>query len=533
MITLYRRGGVISIFKELFHENSIPKILYEIESDSCILNRYAIKLFPRKNNASIFDIFPHFTISTHPTEGPFTDVWGNIHIIQCDPIDKEHIIINIDKDNFLNWTHFVKYKKIFHKISLLLYECESENDLFKKVVEEAKKKLDFDRVGILLFSLEKDLLQGTWGTDTKGNLICENNFTSNLNENKWIIDAINNEEYVVVNYGNLWTSGDKTGLGWNARSLFFSDNNPIGWIACDNYINHKPLPPWKIEILGEIGRTLSQVISRLRQQQKLQKQVNEQTAELKKSQESLIEAEKMASLGTLVAGISHELNTPIGIALTSASFISEQTELIRKTIETNSIKKTELIHFLNNNLQSGKLTVSALKRASKLINNFKKLAVDNKSEEKIKLSPYELVDIIYKSIQYKYNNIEVEFSNRIKKNLHINTYIGDMTQIFTNLIDNSYNHGFKERSTGSIIVDSKVDDENLTITYQDNGIGVQHEDFEVIFDPFFTTARNRGNTGLGLTIVYNLVVKLGGKIEIKPNKSGFSIDLVFKTKIMH
>lgn len=369
---------------------------------------------------------------------------------------------------------------------------------------------------------------GSWGTDDNGNIVDQSDYSSTLEGETWCLDALKRRNYVVVRYdAPLSNMGKDIGYGWNAVAAFYDGDKPIGWIACDNYFKKDPLPPWKKEIIGELGRITGRLIGRIRQENRLQTMVDERTRSLKESQEQLIEAEKMASLGAIVAGVSHELNTPVGIALTAASHIAERTNDIKDRFDNNELRKKELIEFLNSNLQSGNLTVSSLKRASDLVNSFKKLAVDRSAEVKTDINLYDLIKTISISLKYTQPNVGVSFNNFVKKDLHIFSYTSDFVQIFSNLIQNSIIHGFHGESGGSITIISKVKKNILYVTYCDDGQGLKDVDLDRIFEPFYTTRRNKGGTGLGLSIIYNLVIKLGGKIRIMEGSKGLCFEMEF------
>ncbi len=262
-------------------------------------------------------------------------------------------------------------------------------------------------------------------------------------------------------------------------------------------------------------------------EERLQDLVDERTRELRESQKSLVESEKMVSIGALVAGVSHELNTPIGVALTASSYIVDNTHQITDIISQEKVKKAELIRYLNQNLQSGEIAVSSLKRAAELVQNFKQLAVDQKSEEKRDLNLHELLDTIAKSLRNSKKDLNLEIINKIDRELFLFSYAGDFIMIFTNLIQNSIYHGFEGCKDGIIEVISVIKGEELIINFKDNGIGIPKKDLGRVFEPFFTTKRHKGGTGLGLSIIYNMVTKLGGSISVNSQETGLEIKIAF------
>ncbi len=470
-------------------------------------------------------------ISSSPPHFPVVDVWGNKHTVRCEFFSKSgEWLVSIDKERFSDWELFIEDQRILHKIYLSLCKCKTEKEIYKELVELCLVHLDIDRVGILLISIEDNTMKGSWGTDENGKVVDQSDFLSNLNRMSWGVDAISKKGYIAVNYDMLWARSEKIGRGWNALSTFFDGDQPIGWVVCDNYFSQKPLLPWKKEIIGELGRITGQLVSKFRQECRLQDMVDERTRELRDSQKNLVEAEKLASLGGLVAGVAHELNTPLGIALTASSFTKTEAENIKKKIENDNLTKNKLLRFVESQIDSGQVAQSSLERASGIVRNFKQLASDQTAENMRSFTLYELLDAIYSSIKLNYKEITINFVNKIDKDLSLFSYPGDFIQIFTHLIINSISHGFEGMASGSMAVISTISEENLFLQFSDNGIGIKEDDIKKVFEPFYTTKRHKGDTGLGLTIIHNMIVKLGGIIDVKPANPGLDFNMTFDLK---
>ncbi len=229
----------------------------------------------------------------------------------------------------------------------------------------------------------------------------------------------------------------------------------------------------------------------------------------------LVESEKMASLGGLVAGIAHEINTPIGISFTASSYLEQQTEIFYTSVNDNTLKKSSLDEYCQVAFETSKLIVSNLDKAAQLIHSFKQVAVDQTSDFKrlFNLKSY-LNDIVLSlKPQYKKANHSIEIL--CPESLSIDSYPGALSQIFTNLILNSIIHGFENRKSGFIRIEVIVDNEDVTIVYSDDGCGISEDVIGKIFEPFYTTKRGSGGTGLGLSIAYNLVKsKLKGNLIV-------------------
>ena len=242
--------------------------------------------------------------------------------------------------------------------------------------------------------------------------------------------------------------------------------------------------------------------------------------ELKKTQSQLVQAEKMASLGQLVAGISHEINTPVGIGVTLASNLEARTEMLSKLYFDNNLKKSDLENYLEIAVDSSQMILSNLKRAAELIRSFKLVAVDQSSENKRYFDLGNYIKDVLRSLQNQLKKKSHQIVIHIDEEIFINSYPGTFSQIITNLIQNSLIHGFEEIDYGKITIDLFVEDNSLILIYSDNGKGIPKENLQKIFTPFFTTKRGKGGSGLGLHIIYNLVTtKLHGNIKCETAKN--------------
>lgn len=244
------------------------------------------------------------------------------------------------------------------------------------------------------------------------------------------------------------------------------------------------------------------------------REIEELNGKLQIIQEQLVKSEKMASLGSLVAGVAHEINTPIGIGVTSVTFLEENINKINKLYHSGKFKKSDLEHFLKTGKEAVSSTLSNLFRAAELIKSFKQVAVDQTSDEIRKFSVRDYIEEILLSLkpQYKRTGHVVEVVG--DDDIIIKNSPGALMQIITNLVVNSLIHGFEGIEKGHISIAVKAVKNNVEILYQDDGCGMGEDVLENIFKPFFTTKKGDGGSGLGLYIVYNLItVKMGGVIE--------------------
>ena len=246
----------------------------------------------------------------------------------------------------------------------------------------------------------------------------------------------------------------------------------------------------------------------------LENRVELRTRELVETQKHLMEAEKLAGLGSLVAGVAHEINTPVGVGVTAASFLFEATAELKKTMDQGLMKKSDLESYLVTAHESTRIILSNMARASNLIKSFKMISVDQSSDLQRKFRFKEYLEDIFRSLPSPNRKIQLQIQIEGDGELELNSYPGAFSQIITNLYMNSCTHGFENRVQGIIGLNFLRDQDKLILTYTDDGIGMEEPTLARVFDPFFTTRRNSGGTGLGMNIVFNLVnSKLGGRIK--------------------
>lgn len=242
---------------------------------------------------------------------------------------------------------------------------------------------------------------------------------------------------------------------------------------------------------------------------------------LKKTQQRLIESEKMAVLGRLVGGVAHEVNTPVGVAVTAASLLEERSRECRTLLDDGQLKRSDLTAYLETAAESSRLILSNLRRAAEFIGNFKQVAVDQVSGDRraFNLREYLLdtVDSLRPKLKKTRHGVEV----RCPGDLTLDSYPGAFGQIVSNLIMNSLIHGFDAIPEGRIRIEAWPEGKMLRFRYRDDGRGIDPDKIERVFEPFFTTRRGKGGDGLGLHIVYNLVTqRLGGRIHCESAPGG-------------
>ncbi|WP_426591262.1 GAF domain-containing sensor histidine kinase [Dapis sp. BLCC M229] len=294
----------------------------------------------------------------------------------------------------------------------------------------------------------------------------------------------------------------------------------IGILYLENNQTSGAFTSDRIELLNLLCSQAAISLENAQLYNNLEIKVQERTAELsqalenlKQTQKQLVESEKMASLGGLVAGVAHEINTPVGTSITVASTLNEETQAFGDAIAKGQLKRSLLNDYIETSTECTQLIVDNLKRAGELIGSFKQVAVDQTHLEMrtfaIKEYLEEVLTSLMPNIRQQGHQVNIEGD----ENLNIRTYPGALAQIVTNLTNNSLLHAYPDDKTGKLNWRIEQVEEGLIIEYTDDGCGIAQAELSQIFEPFYTTARNLGGTGLGLHIVYNLVTqKLQGTI---------------------
>lgn len=239
---------------------------------------------------------------------------------------------------------------------------------------------------------------------------------------------------------------------------------------------------------------------------------------LQQTQSQLVQAEKMAALGGLVAGISHEINTPLGIGVTSATALQEELQVLKGDFEAGTMKRSTLERFIRHGLEGFDILVRNLLRAAELIRGFKQVAVDQSSDEWREVDLAEYIDEVILSLQPRLRGLQIQVVNQSAPGLRVLTHPGVIYQVLSNLVINALVHAFVPDQAGSVCIKAVQVGDEVQIDCTDDGKGIAPDIQDRIFDPFFTTRRGSGGSGLGLHIVFNLVVStLNGVIYLDRN----------------
>ena len=273
--------------------------------------------------------------------------------------------------------------------------------------------------------------------------------------------------------------------------------------------------------VGRHERELEHMVAERTLELSLAKESAEHALEqLRGTQKQLVQAEKMASLGQLVAGVAHELNTPLGIALTASSMLSDESRALKKSVAAQSLSTRQLSGYLDVAERAGAMVDTSLARAAQLVRSFKQVSLDRSTDERrrFELSGY-LADLLT-GLELSWKRRPVQLALTCAPGLILDSYPDALGQIIGTLSQNALQHAFAADAIGkmqisaeSIVLESGAN--AVRLVFSDDGKGISEADLAHVFEPFFTTKRGQGSTGLGLHIVFNLVhARLGGEIEV-------------------
>jgi signal transduction histidine kinase len=239
-------------------------------------------------------------------------------------------------------------------------------------------------------------------------------------------------------------------------------------------------------------------------------------ATLQRAQAELVRSGKLAALGSLVAGVAHELNTPIGNALTVASFLQEKSEQFEREVQSETVRRSTLSAYTADSAQGCALIIRSLTHAAELVMNFKQVAVDQASAKRRRFDLKEVIDEVLATLNHLVKNKPIAVRTRLAEGMTMDSYPGPLGQVLSNLFINALTHAFEGRVSGEIaIVARREGEDRVVLEFRDDGKGIARENLSRIFDPFFTTRMGQGGSGLGLNIAHNIVTgMLGGRIDV-------------------
>ena len=414
----------------------------------------------------------------------------------------------------------------------------------RKILEEKEKHLDEIKISSFVF---EDTIDAILITNNQGKIIRINDAFTKLTG--YSFDEVQGKDPNILKselhdikfYEKLWASILTDG-SWKGEIQNKKKNNEV-------FISYQSISTVKddhgnIKYMTSILHDITERKGYEKQiedfNKDLQEKVKERTSELeesndeleqtvnnlKETQKRLVESEKLASLGGLVAGVAHEINTPVGVGITGITHFLEVTENVKKEYENNNLSEDVFKKYLDTSEELANLINTNLQRTAHLVKSFKQISSDQTSEEKREFYFKEYIEEILLSISNIIKRTQIKINIKCDEKLKINSYPGLFSQIITNLIINSINHAYKEREEGTILIEVIQKGNHLTLIYKDNGKGVSQKDLKKIFEPFFTTNRKGGGTGLGLNIIHNIITSnLKGEI-VCHSQEGKGIEFV-------
>jgi PAS domain S-box-containing protein len=237
-------------------------------------------------------------------------------------------------------------------------------------------------------------------------------------------------------------------------------------------------------------------------------------SDLRSTQDKLMQSEKMAALGGLVAGVAHEINTPVGIGVTASTHLQECIRHFEALYRSDRASKQDLEELLEDVREAGEVIHANLQRAIELIQSFKQVAVDQSTQERRRFNLRTYLQEILLSLHPRLKRTSHRVELNCPDDIELDSYPGAVSQILTNLVMNSLIHAFEADEKGALSIDASRVEGGVRLTYADNGRGMSSEQAARVFEPFYTTRRGSGGSGLGMNIVYTLVTDtLGGSIE--------------------
>ncbi len=247
------------------------------------------------------------------------------------------------------------------------------------------------------------------------------------------------------------------------------------------------------------------------------RQLSQSLDDLRAAQGSLVQTEKLAALGRLVAGVAHEINTPVGTSLTVASAFIHKADRFEADVAGGDVRRSSLTEFMAASREAASQIMINLGHAVDLIQSFKQVATDRNVSDRRGFDLGQVTEQVVKGLRFGLRSHNLKVSVECEPNLAMNSYPGPYGQVLTNLVINSAVHAFPDGARGSVHIAAQASGkDNVEVLFSDDGCGMSPEVRRQVFDPFFTTRRDQGSTGLGLHIVHNIVTnRLGGRIQLE------------------
>ncbi|MES2114008.1 MAG: ATP-binding protein [Pseudomonadota bacterium] len=336
-----------------------------------------------------------------------------------------------------------------------------------------------------------------------------------------VVRVIRDADHNVLESGLSYTYEEDVPDGAGTPHTYISEKFPLfdadgkAWAVGGVSTDISERKKGELELMQYRDRLEELVQLRTAQMKEANRELAESLATLQRAQDELVRSEKLAALGALVAGVAHELNTPIGNSLLAVSTLIDQTRHFAKRV-TEGIKRSTLQSFIDDVNGGGEIVLRNLHRAVDLVSSFKQVAVDRTTSQCRQFQLDELTAEILLVLVPTFKKSGIKVRQEIPPGIAMNSYPGPFGQVLINLINNALTHAFEGRKDGEIVVSARpLAPDAVEVTVRDNGGGIAPEHMGRIYDPFFTTKLGKGGSGLGLNIVYNIVYGLlRGRIEV-------------------
>jgi len=400
-----------------------------------------------------------------------------------------------------------------------LAAAPSMDDLCRRIVISCTEDLGFDRCGCFLYDAANNQKLGMWGIDDNGQLADERGMTAPIRDHERIPHHQANAPLVFTDH-SLFHQDQYLGQGTLIECAIFDGDALLGWLFVDNFLTGRAFSQADIEFIHVFSTVVGQLMVRANQQAALteqNRQLNETIRQLEAAQHEITEVKKMQSLGRLVSGIAHELNTPIGTSLTAVSHIQQLANTLRQTYVSGALSKSMLESSLDAILETASVGLQSVDRAGQLIRDFKQLVACKHTVPQTATDVKAVIERVFKDVARQFDhNVKLEMRADMSAQCW---WLAEesFTHVIREIFRNAMLHAFAEQPTGTLCVEIKTSERSepgsLDLVIADDGVGMG-DALAQLFDPFYTKNPQRGS-GLGASMVYNTVTHgLNGKIEV-------------------
>lgn len=526
-------------------ELSASAIVILQDSKVVELNRAAKNMFAKQLSPSqtIDSLFPDFSASISGLQTLKSSKGVAYRAEMIRQGDSRSALLIIEPLQETNFESLAEYLDQLHIVNKGLAECSNAKAVYRYAVEASRKFLGIDRMGILLIDHSRNEFTGTYGTNEEGEVVPEFDYRAPIPDSPWAAETLTRKDSVAVwEDMPLLYKGKKIGLGWNAMAALWDGDMAIGWIACDNLLNQQPMTPALREAVRSFASLLAQAIVRKRAEEELTKLneslerlVNERTQslerkviELHKTQRKLTEAEKRAALATLVVGVAHEINTPLGAVVSNIGSLQEVSADLLEILQ----EYREALEFLPTDKQRPIAQKESLFDLDSLIDDFPILVEDIRTSlKRMKAVTHDLqgfssselttescdFSTAFKHVQKQLieKGLKIEIDNRVNK-LELGLDSKRLEQVLLQLLSNAEKAMIDNGNENeSVVVTATKDSEGFVcLQIIDYGIGMSSDVLHRATDPFYSTRKEGLGTGLGLSVVESIVNSVEGRLEL-------------------